>query len=79
MATKKTPAEETAEAKFVRLATMRVNRALKDMALIGNLGSSQYGKTDAQVDKIETALVGGLTASIDRLRKVKGSAPKFSL
>ncbi len=84
MATKTMPkpkgvADETDEQRFVRLATARVNRALKDLSLIGNLGSGQYGKTDAQVSKIENALSSGLASAMDRLRHVKSNAPRFSL
>lgn len=47
--------------KFVELAQARVNRALKDLQLIGNLSNrSAYEFTDADVRKIFTALQKGL-------------------
>jgi hypothetical protein len=43
--------------KFVRLANARVNRAIKDIQLIGNLSNkSNYAYTDADVEKIFRAL-----------------------
>lgn len=43
--------------KFVELATARVNRALKDIRLIGNLSNrSAYEYTDEDVRKIARAL-----------------------
>jgi hypothetical protein len=43
--------------KFVELATKRVNRAIKDMRLIGNLSNrSAYAYTDEDVRKILRAL-----------------------
>lgn len=48
-------------AKFVELATSRVNRTLKDLALIGNLANrSNYQYSDDQAKKIIRALQGGL-------------------
>jgi len=43
--------------KFVRLATRRVNNALKTIQLIGNLSNrGNYEYTDKDVDRIFTAL-----------------------
>ena len=43
--------------KFAELATKRVNKALKDIKLIGNLSNrSNYQYTDDQVKKIMKAL-----------------------
>lgn len=43
--------------KFVRLAEQRVNRAIKDISLIGNLSNrSAYSFTDEDVKKIFKAL-----------------------
>lgn len=47
--------------KFVELAEKRVQRALKDIKLIGNLSNrSNYSYTDADVKKIYAALKKGL-------------------
>ena len=45
---------ETKAAKFSRLASARVRRAVKAINLVGALASAQYEKTPAQVDKIES-------------------------
>ena len=48
---------ETDREKFVRLANARVNRAIKDIQLIGNLSNkSNYAYTDEDVEKIFRAL-----------------------
>ena len=47
----------TKEEKFIRLAESRVNRAIKDLRLVGNLANkNNYSYTDEQVDKILAAL-----------------------
>lgn len=48
---------ETDRAKFVRLATKRVNNALKTIQLIGNLSNrGNYEYTGKDVDRIFSAL-----------------------
>jgi hypothetical protein len=48
-------------AKFVELATNRVNRTLKDLALIGNLANRRnYDYDDEQAKKIVKALQVGV-------------------
>ena len=41
---------ETKEARFVRIAEPRVNRACKAVSLLGNLAGSGYEYTQEQVD-----------------------------
>lgn len=49
--------EETPHDKFRRLAEARVNRALNDIRLIGNLSNkNNYDYTNEEVDKIFRAL-----------------------
>ena len=59
---------ETKAAKFSRLASARVRRAVKAINLVGALASAQYEKTPAQVDKIETYLNAAVRAAVARLR-----------
>jgi len=48
---------EADRAKFVELAEKRVNRAIKDIKLIGNLSNrSNYSYTDQDVKKITAVL-----------------------
>ena len=61
-------APETKAAKFSRLASARVRRAVKAINLVGALASAQYEKTPAQVDKIESYLNGAVRAAVARLR-----------
>jgi len=56
--------EESKDEKFKRLAASRVNSALKQISLIGNLASPQYFCTPEQVEKILSAL----EAEIDEVR-----------
>lgn len=71
------PADETSEAKFSRLATKRVNKALKDIGLIGNLSGSGYKYTDEQVAKIDSLLrdkVKATMARFDKTAKASGES-----
>ena len=70
--------EESKREKFVRLAEARVNRALKDIALIGNLSASQYESTPEQV----AAIMGALRAAVENTEsKYAGTTdgPRFTL
>ena len=56
--------------KFVALAEARVNRALKDLQLIGNLSNrSAYEFTEGDVRKIFSALQKGVDSAKDRFSK----------
>ena len=59
---------ETKAAKFSRLASARVTRAVKAINRVGALASAQYEKTPAQVDKIEGYLNAAVRAAVARLR-----------
>jgi hypothetical protein len=59
---------ETKAAKFSRLASARVRRAVKAINLVGALASAQYKKTPAQVDKIESYSNAAVRAAVARLR-----------
>lgn len=55
------PASRDKRAKFVELANNRVNRTLKELALIGNLANKRnYEYSDEQARKIVRALQAGL-------------------
>lgn len=52
---------ETDRQKFVRLATARVNKAIKAIQIIGNLSNkSNYSYEDGDVEKIFRALAAEL-------------------
>ena len=67
--------------KFVELAEKRVNRALKDIRLIGNLSNkSNYSYTDQDVKKIVSALRNALDEMQSRFdRSAGGIAGQFKL
>lgn len=50
------PANEDKSAKFRRIATQRVQKAVKALQTIGNLSSPTYERTDEQVEKINTII-----------------------
>ena len=61
--------------KFVDLAEARVNKALKDIQLIGNLSNrSAYEFEDADVRKIFGALQSGLNTAKARFSKESGES-----
>ena len=62
---------ETKGEKFYRLASKRLTRALKDVNLLGNLATSQYEHTEAQVDYICKQLLEAVTDVQNKLNKVK--------
>ena len=72
---------ETDYEKFKELAEKRVNRALNDIRLIGNLSNkSNYYYTDADARKIYKALkdaVEDMKGRFDRPHSSRG--PRFSL
>lgn len=73
---------EDDRSKFVKLASARVSKALKDIQLIGNLSNrSNYDYTDEDVAKIFKALqeeVSSCKRKFEHARK-KGSKPSFML
>lgn len=68
-------------AKFVELAEARVNKALKDIHLIGNLSNrSAYEFEDGEIRKIFNALQKGLdTAKARFTREADGVGGEFRL
>lgn len=60
---------------FIRLAEQRVNRALREIRLIGNLSNrSAYSATDEDVKKIFRALQKELDAARARFESSEGGA-----
>lgn len=61
--------------KFVELAEARVNKALKDIQLIGNLSNrSAYDFNEADIRKVFGALQKGLDSAKARFSKESESA-----
>lgn len=66
--------------KFVTLATRRVNNALKAIQLIGNLSNkSNYDYTEADVEKIFTALNKELKSCRERFQLTSKNERQFKL
>jgi hypothetical protein len=75
----KNVANETPEEKFKRLATMRVNNALKKIQLIGNLSGSGYKYTPDQVARIIEGLKAAVQEVEDKFAKKTKKESGFSL
>lgn len=74
------PADETKSAKFVRLGSARVAKALKAIDQIGNLAGPGYERTPEQVTKIFAAIDTHATAAEERFATAGKAAPaKFEL
>jgi hypothetical protein len=72
-------AREKDRRKFVELASRRVNRALKDIQLVGNLSNrSNYDYTDQDVTKIFKALNDEVTACRKRFEQASRKAADTS-
>lgn len=81
MAKEKSKKEETKAQAFVRVANLRVPKALKAIKLLGNLGSANYERTQAQADAITKALqdaVSKVSAALKPGSKVEAE-PEFKL
>jgi hypothetical protein len=64
---KKTPpSNETKEARFIRVATPRVVRAIKYIKLLGNCASSAYGYTPEQINKMTDAIGDALVGTAEK-------------
>ena len=70
---------ETKAETFKRLANRRTQTALDKIALIGNLGSSQYESSHEEREKIIFALTDAVTDAGNRLFGTKGGKEPFSL
>lgn len=79
MAGSKVPKNETPEARFRRMATGRMNKILKSIALLGNLAGSRYKSTPDQVTKMEGAFRDALNNAFGRLKGQKAAKEQFTL
>ena len=70
---------ETPRARFLRLAPPRVQGALNRLRQIGNLGGHGYESTEADREKIITAIFDGVHEMKRRLEKTGGERSEFQL
>lgn len=68
---------ETKEQKLTRLASKRVSKACKYIALVGNLAA--YKPTDAQIDKMMEALGASCAGVEARMRGTRRDSFTFTL
>lgn len=69
--------DETREQKLARLGNARVTKAIKSIGLVGNLAT--YKPTDAQIDKIITALAESCQRLDSRLRGTRRESYTFTI
>ena len=70
---------ETPRARFLRLAPPRVQGALNRLRQIGNLGGHGYESTEADREKIITAIFDGVHEMKRRLEKQGSEKSEFQL
>lgn len=71
---------ESKEERFVRLAEARVNKALDQIRLIGNLANTHtYAYTEDQVEKIFAVLAENLDMARDMFRSSVSDNKRFTL
>jgi len=70
---------ESAEDKFKRLATKRMNNALKKIQLIGNLSGPGYRYSPEQAEKIVQGLRDAISEIEARFAKTSRKGEGFSL
>lgn len=68
---------ESKSAKFIRLATPRVNKALKAIGQIARLGGSQYESTPEQRAAMFKALRDAIAGAEDRFKGVREAKQGF--
>lgn len=69
------PPDETKQARFSRLASQRVAKAVKQIKNIGNLSGSGYEYTEEQVKAISNFIKSAHDEAMSRFRD-KGKAPE---
>lgn len=79
MAKQAIPKNETPEARFKRMAQARVNKSLKQIALLGNLAGSRYKSSPDQHTKMQKAFEDALNTAFARLKGQKTTKETFSL
>lgn len=60
------PQGEDKQQKFRRLATLRVQKAVKAIEIVGNLAGSAYSYTPPQVEKITQVLTDTLNSTLEK-------------
>lgn len=74
------PANEKDDARFIRVATSRVNAMLQSLKQLGTLGNPKlYKSTQEQRSQISQALTGGLTRAMESMNKGGETTPEFKL
>lgn len=69
------PADETKRAKFIRLANVRVNAAIKRINQIGNLSGSAYEYGEADISKLRASLTDAVVSTLAKFSPRKADAP----
>ena len=71
------PKEETKAARFVRVVTPRIGKAIKAIKVIGYCAGSAYEYKEAEVQQILTALSNAVVALKDQFAKKQDKQSGF--
>lgn len=75
----KVPKNETPEARFKRVVTPRVNRAVKNIGFVGNCAGSGYKYSKEQADKIVSTLRKAVDTVAAKFAGKKETQQEFTL
>lgn len=72
------PKDETKEERFIRVATPRVNKAIKFIKMLGFCSGSSYSYMPEQVNKMCKAIQSALDATYKKLSEEKPTTGEFT-
>lgn len=74
------PEKESKQARFIRVITPRMKKALKALKMVSNCGGVNYSYTPEQVKKVEDTLIEATANCIECFKKGKqDTGESFSL
>ena len=77
---KRAPEDETKHARFVRLGTLRMTKALNYIRLVGNVAGASYEYSEAEVAAMGEALKEAVEETMDRFKpRERGERAAFVL
>ena len=68
---------ETKQARFIRVVTPRVKKAVKAISVIGYCSGSTYESTPEQLSQIQGALVTAMNSMLSKFEAKSKSGPEF--
>lgn len=71
-------ANETKEARFIRVVTPRINKAVKAIRVIGYCSGTAYSFTPEQTEQIVKILQTGINALVEQFSAKKSGVDEFA-